>query len=99
MASFPTKWRANEQLGGGWAPTSCGKYRFFLRQRFPSHRIAAFGERSRPSATEWQLFKQLQRAHSAFKRTAGSLWGGGGFHAGGWLFLPENGILIPIDFP
>lgn len=46
------------------------------RQRFPSHRIAAFGER-RPTATEWQLFKQLQRAHSAFKRTPGS--SGGGF--------------------
>ena len=47
------------------------------RQRFPSHRIAAFGER-RLTATEWQLFKQLQRAHSAFKRTPGS--SGGGFH-------------------
>ena len=24
MTIFPTKWRANEQLGGGWAPTSWG---------------------------------------------------------------------------
>eukprot|EP00434_Breviolum_minutum_P017482 symbB.v1.2.015430.t2/scaffold1153.1/size135008/1 len=47
-----------------------------LVQRFPSHRIAAFGER-RPTGTEWQLFKQLQRAHSAFKRTPGGkpTWG------------------------
>ena len=26
MTIFPTKWRANEQQGGGWAPTSSSQY-------------------------------------------------------------------------
>ena len=45
MTIFPTKWRANEQLGGGWAPTSCA----FWGEDNPT-----FNKTMKPSSFFWK---------------------------------------------